>query len=122
MEQNRQRCEQAKIGLSAADVSKVDNLIDGIGPELFSDLSVFNYFTSKFNEKKAANSPDIEMKSRIDARLHDLKQEGRGMVIRRANSEERDRPVNNPPALHVAPAPSSIGTMISGLLGSSGNP
>ena len=122
MEQSRQQCEQAKIGVSAADVIKVDNLIDGIGPEIFSDTKVYKYFTTKFNEKKSANNPDIEMKSRVDARLYQLKQEGRGMVIRRANSEERDRPVNNTPALHVPPAPASIGGMLSGLLGSSGNP
>ena len=54
MEQSRQQCEQAKIGLSAADVSKVDHLIDGIGPEIFSDNRVYKYFTSKFNEKKSA--------------------------------------------------------------------
>lgn len=121
MEQSRQQCEQAKIGVSAADVIKVDNLIDGIGPEIFSDTKVYKYFTTKFNEKKSANNPDIEMKSRVDARLYQLKQEGRGMVIRRANSEERDVPVNNSPVISVAPAPSSIGGMFSGLLGSSGS-
>ena len=120
MAQNKANRLQAKIGLHADVISKIDNIVDGIDAEFFSDPAIYNYLRCRLLEKKHANNPDVEMKSRIDGRLHFLKQEGRGMGIRRANSEERE--VLPPPALHVSPTPSSIGTMISGLLGGSGNP
>lgn len=118
MSRFRAQSINARQGLSEVLASNIDRIIDGIDSEFFSDLTVYEYLRSRFNEKKNANNPEIEMKFRVHGRLHQMKQQVRGVGIRRANSEEREDP---PPVIVVAPTPSSIGGMFSGLLGGTGS-
>jgi len=102
--------------------NNIDRIVESLNDEYFADDSIYDYVKWCIAEKKSANNPIMEMKSRIDCRLHALKQEGRGLLIRRTPSEERrEIAAAASPILHVSPTPSSIGGMLSGLLGSSGS-
>jgi len=122
MAQNKARRLQAKVGLPLDIISKIDNIVDGIDAEFLSNAAIYDYLQCRILEKKHANNPTVEMKTRLYNRLHYLKQLDREAGIRMVNTDDTNvLPDTSNIIIPVAPVSSTFGGMISGLLGGSGS-